>query len=199
MRRSSRWFRAVLLAAGLAVLWTTPTAGHGGPPRIELNAVRLPPGATLEVRGINLGADEVIRLALAGSAGTSLLGEVTGDSHGDCAAIFSLPSDLVAGVYSVQASAEGRLLASARLAIAGTAVSSDQQEGRRDQSEPLLAPMPIVQDSVGASVPPTPGRELSSASAPASPLAPAAPLWAAGLLAVLGLAGAWRYRQSRQA
>lgn len=196
MRPRNTWFRAALLAAGLALLGVAPAAGHGGPPRVELSAVRLQPGATLEVRGINLDADEVIRIVLAGPAGAILLGEVLADSHGDCAASLSLPVDTAPGVYAVQASAAGRLLAAARLQVAGVPVSTGAEDERRDESEPLLAPMPVRQAPAPARV--SPARQPVTAAASSSPLAPAALAAAAGLLAALGLAGAWRYRRSRQ-
>jgi len=70
----------LLLAAALVLCTSIAALAHDSPPRLELNADRLNPGGPLEVRGINLGADLPIAVALIG-AGVEVQRQNGGDMH----------------------------------------------------------------------------------------------------------------------
>ena len=63
----------------LAGLRSAGGAGlRAGGPRVEISADRLAPGLVLEVRGVNIAADESIAVSLVGVAGQFPLGVVIG-------------------------------------------------------------------------------------------------------------------------
>src|SRR5438105_2864621 len=84
-----------LMAALVLWLWVAqappPTRAHPGPPRVELVADQLNPGATLEVQGINIAPEQQVTLALVQSNLEIPLGLAVGDQHGDFTAVFVLP------------------------------------------------------------------------------------------------------------
>lgn len=138
------WMLVVVLAVGS---WLAPAAAqaHGGPPRLELSADQLYPGAALEVRGVNIAPDLPVMVTLVGAAGAEFpLGAATGDAHGDFIQLFSLPVELAAGAYTAQVVTSDRMLVGARLTIIGTAApAAEEGEGQRDHDEPLLVPGPF--------------------------------------------------------
>ena len=177
-----------LLQAGLA--WA-----HDGPPRLELSAERLNPGAPLEVRGINIASELPIAVALVGGGGEYSLGQVLGDSHGDFTLAVELPREATAGDYTVRAFGTNRVMVVARLAILGAPVPLEGEGEQRDESEPLLAPMPQSQP---APAQPAATGSLPTAPAPAAPQASGTALWMlAGValaMAAIGLAALIRRR-----
>ncbi len=147
-----------------------PAWAHDGDPRVEISSDRLSPGSVLEVRGVNIAAEESISVTLVGAAGALLLGTVTGNEHGDFTQAFALPVDLPEGIYEVLARSSSQWVVSAPLTITGPAVLVNEDEGgRREQAEPLLAPIPT--SAIASAVNPTPPlptvsppAELSSAT-----------------------------------
>ena len=71
MIRRTMYWRALVCALllWLGLLQAAPAWAHAGPPRLDLNAERLNPGAPLEVRGINIAPELPIAVALVGSGG----------------------------------------------------------------------------------------------------------------------------------
>lgn len=133
---------------------TLPAQAHEGPPRLELTTDRIPPGATLEVRGINLGADLSVTVWLSGAGREVQLGEVIGDAHGDFLRGFALPADLLTGAYVVRAVSSDGTIADAPLNIEGAPIFAGEEErGQRDRWEPLLAPMPARAAQVASANP----------------------------------------------
>src|SRR5829696_7656505 len=90
---------AVMLALG-AVL---RVQAHGGPPRLELVAKQATAGASIDVWGINLGADLPITVTLVGGGAEYPLGIATCDGQGDFLQTFTLPGELAPGMYIVRA------------------------------------------------------------------------------------------------
>lgn len=78
MKRLPLWFGLFLAGLVLASLVSVARA-HEGAARLELSASRLNPGATLEVRGINLGADQPVIIVLVGADAKWHLGATVGE------------------------------------------------------------------------------------------------------------------------
>src|SRR5262245_6926328 len=118
IRRTIYW-RALVCALllWLGLLQVAPAWAHDGPPRLDLNAERLNPGAPLEVRGINIAPELPIAVALVGGGGEYALGQVLGDTHGDFTLAVELPREATAGDYTVRAFGTNRVMVAARLAI----------------------------------------------------------------------------------
>lgn len=135
-----------LVAALALLLWSahTPAArAHGGPPRVELGAEQIAPGAALEVRGINIAPDQQVTVSLVGQDLDLPLGVVVGDPHGDFTQVFALPSSVAPGAYTVRAFGANRVVVGVALTVVGTGTAGDAEEGdQREEEEPLLAPMP---------------------------------------------------------
>jgi hypothetical protein len=118
-------------------------SAHGGPPRVEIGTEQVSPGATLEVRGVNIAPEQRVTVALVGPDADYPLGVAIGDAHGDFTQIFVLPSNVSPGTYSIRAAGENRVIVGVPLTIIGSAVSSGSEDGtQRDADEPLLVPLP---------------------------------------------------------
>src|SRR5829696_8137395 len=90
----------ILLLAGLPA----PLAqAHNGPPRIELGAERVAPGAALEVRGVNIAPEQPVTLTLVGGGQEFGFGTVVGNEHGDFSQIVTVPREAQAGAYALRA------------------------------------------------------------------------------------------------
>ena len=200
-----RWIRFFTIALLLSILYTPlPARAHDGPPRIEVGVERINPGATLDIRGINIAAEQPIALALVGAGAENALGTAMGDEHGDFKLAIDVPAEAAMGTYNVRALAPNRVVVAVPLILAGSPISAEGGE-QRDHDEPLLAPMPQLPNSSRSQ--PQPAIISQQPSAPAAPLAsapatPAAALWyalaALGVFAVAaGLALAWRRRSIR--
>jgi len=148
-----------LVIALTAWLWIghAPTAvAHGGPPRVEIGAEQVSPGATLEVRGVNIAPEQRVAVALVGPNADFPLGVAVGDAHGDFTQIFILPTNLSPGTYSIRAAGENRVIVGVSLTIIGSAVSSDSEDGtQRDADEPLLVPLPQREPALNQQPPDT--------------------------------------------
>jgi hypothetical protein len=104
---------ALLIALG-AVL---RVQAHGGPPRLELVAKQATAGASIDVWGINLGADLPITVTLVGAGADFPLGNAICDGQGDFLQTFTLPSDLAPGAYIVRAITPAHFAVADRLEI----------------------------------------------------------------------------------
>ena len=157
---------AVSLSLWLWISCASPVAqAHDGPARLELHATRLNPGAPLDVRGVNVAAEQPIHLVLVGMGGEFFLGAAFGDEHGDFSQAFELPAGVPAGEYTVEARSLDGFVVAAPLTIAGQAVSGGEQEGGlRDQGESLLIPLPPGWNN--------PTAQPATADAPAASPAP---------------------------
>jgi hypothetical protein len=188
MIRSTTSLRTLVIGI---VLWLwafgVPAAhAHDGAPRLDLGAERLAPGATLEVRGINIAPEMQVTLALVGGGAEFPLGVVIGDEHGDFVQAVVVPREAIAGAYSVRAFGANRVVVAAPITIAGTAI--EEQGEQRAEEEPLLIPLPQRQpapvQSIGGAATAAPATPVASAR----PTLPPAALIAFGALLAAGLA-----------
>ncbi len=176
----------LLACALLAALVCAPVAthAHGGGPRVEISSDRLQPGLVLEVRGVNIAADEPITVSLVGVAGQFPLGVATGDGHGDFTQPFTVPVDLPEGTYKVLAQSSNLPVTSAPILVQGPPVLEEEGEGElREEEDALLAPMPTVPkaQAPAPNLAVTDSAQAASTPAPA-PFSPSLP----AVLAVLG-------------
>lgn len=179
---------ARLLAAVLLAVLAVPAGAaraHGGEARIELGRAELAPGMSLEVRGINIAAEQQITVALVGAQGEVVLGVVLGDAHGDFTQVFALPEDLAPGEYIVRALGANQAAVSAPLRIAGAPVGTEEEgTGGKDEDDTLLAPMEQVRYVLPTQAPAV--GPAAPASLAGSPTLPATPPYAAlGALALV--------------
>jgi hypothetical protein len=182
-----RWIGIIAIALFLSILqMPLPARAHDGPPRLELTAERLNPGATLDIRGINIAAEQPVTLALIGAGAEYALGTVMGDEHGDFKLIVGVPVEAAVGTYNVRALAPNRVIVAVPLILAGSPISAEGGE-QRDQDEPLLAPMPQPQDSSRSQPQPALTSQQPTASAAPAKASSAIAWWGAAL-AVLGVA-----------
>ena len=70
---------------------------------MEIPAERLPPGSTLPLVGLDFFPDERLQITLTGPGGASDIGVVQAGPDGHFEAFLSLPADLPAGPYTVDA------------------------------------------------------------------------------------------------
>jgi hypothetical protein len=179
---------AALLLSGVAM----PTLAHGGAPRLIVSPDPIQPGAVVEVRGEDLGADVEVRIQLQGAAGEAEIGTALPDGQGHLTVFVPIPADAPVGMYAINARSDaGGMVARSPLQVAGSPIVANE-EMRRDEDEPLLAP--LGQSWLDA---------VSSHDAAAAQLeAPAAPssdpsgliqalLPLAGLVVLVGLALVW--------
>lgn len=92
---------------------------HGGPPRVEIGDTHASAGDSLEVRGINLGADLEVAVTLVGGDTVIPLGSAICDGQGDFTAFYNLPQKLAAGSYTVRAVNSSDQLVETHLEIEG--------------------------------------------------------------------------------
>ena len=165
MKKIAIGFLLFILALGV----TRPAYAHGGQPRLEINTDRINPGGVVDVRGVEFGYDDLVMLALIGSVAEIALGEITANAEGEFKQIVALPSDLAEGTYYFRATTIHHWVISPPLTIWGTAPSmSEGGQGRRDEDDGLLAPMPTFAPGV------VPDDAISHGQAqPASEAAPA--------------------------
>jgi len=174
--------KSVAILLMLALQLPGAALAHDGPARIELNTQQTSSGAELEVRGVNIAAEQPITLSLIGNGAQFSLGTAVGDVHGDFVVGVRLPAEALAGAYTVRAFGANRVIVTAPLTLLGTAAEEGGEQ--RDQDEPLLAPMPLPQPAspVVAAMP-------AVAAAPAAPQERQITLWPAVALAALAAAG----------
>jgi hypothetical protein len=182
-----KWAGIIAIALFLSILqMPLPARAHDGPPRIEVSAERLNPGATLEIRGINIAAEQPVTLALVGAGAEFALGTAVGDEHGDFKLAVGVPAEAAVGTYNVRAFAPNRVVVAVPLILAGSPISAEGSE-QRDQDEPLLAPMPQLQDaSRNQPQPAISSQQPNASTAPAK--ASSAIAWWGAVLAALGVA-----------
>ncbi|MGQ0604402.1 MAG: hypothetical protein ACT4QE_22200 [Anaerolineales bacterium] len=175
-----RWLMVLhVVSWGVASVHTAHA--HVGPPRLEVQYENVPPGATFEVRGVNLVPDTSITIVLVGQETTFTLSVAHGNEHGDFTQVVELPVEAVAGQYVLQARVQDIVLVTAPLKIVGQAAAGED-EPFRDEEEPLLAPLPAGWQR---SVIPTPRLAPDSvliAEAPSPDTFPSLPLVLGGLI-----------------
>ncbi len=122
----------IIISVLLCLFFARTVLAHDGGPRILLNLYQIAPGQTLQVQGINLGTDLVVKVTLVGEETAVSLGEALCDGHGDFVQQYTLPADLPLGIYTVQAidtSVVGRetVMAEAALGITNNPLPTSNQ------------------------------------------------------------------------
>jgi hypothetical protein len=111
---------------------------------------------------------------------------VIGDEHGDFKLIVGVPVEAAVGAYNVRAFAPNRVVVAVPLILAGSPISAEGSE-QRDQDEPLLAPMPQLQNSSRSQAQPALISQQPNVSAAPTKTSSTIAWWGA-VLAVLGVA-----------
>jgi hypothetical protein len=172
--KMSRFLMILALALLMSALVTPPMAlAHDGRPRLDLGAERSSPGANLEIRGINIAAEQPVTLALIGPDSEFPLGTVVGDEHGDFVLTVEVPREALAGAYTVRAVGTNRVIVAAPLTVFGVAQYEEAEQ--RGEDEPLLAPMPqpaAVKESPPPAQPQTAGAAIPLQTEAPSPSMP---------------------------
>ena len=122
-----------------------------------------------------------------------------GDEHGDFVQVFTLPETLTPGKYTVLVSGTSRVTVRAPLEIAGMPVTSEEEGGQRDESEPLLVPIQPAEPAVPVqpiepAVPVQPA--VPTASTNSAPMSPTIPIVIALAVVVVAIT-LWRVRARR--
>ena len=104
-------------------------------PRLDLGTFEASPGATLIVRGTDMGVGQPVVLVLAGGTAELPLGTMVADGDGDFTRAVRIPIETTVGVYAVRALVGARLAARAPLAVTGapgpTVARTDQLTKRQ--------------------------------------------------------------------
>jgi hypothetical protein len=156
MKKIAFGFLLFIFALGVA----QPVQAHGRQPRLEINVDHINPGEVVDVRGVEFGYDDLVTLALIGTEGEIVLGEMTANEEGEFMYITVLPADLAEGVYYFRGTTIHHWVRSPPLTVWGTAIEEGGGQGPRDEDDGLLAPMPTFAPFV------TPGGGSQPAAQP---------------------------------
>jgi hypothetical protein len=137
-------------------------AESGDTPQISLSVSKASPGATIEVEGGRFVPDALVRFVLFQSGPQIQLGTILADDHGEFTTAILLTLGLQPGQYEIHAIDERNHIAIELLTIVP---DQNEQEGnvQREDSDPLLAPMPTIGPGV---VPGAIAGETESIAAP---------------------------------
>jgi len=127
------------------------TEAHGGGPSLVVEPATARPGATVVVRGDDLGPDASVQLAIVGSAASWFLGSFAADGEGHMEVAVLVPAALPAGTYRLEAHIGGRSVATF-LVLDGEPIGAEAPEGP-DQADPLLVPLPADWNAPGTQGP----------------------------------------------
>lgn len=163
----------------VALLHSSIVLAHGEEPRLEITPERLPPGGTLELRGVGFEFEETVRLALLGAGLEIPLGEIVADTEGSFLQIVTVPAEIREGIYHVRAMTDDHDILSPVLTVQGSPLIYDEGGEPREQAESLLAPLPTNPSVVQTVVP----QEKSGVTPPRSG-SPVLPLAAAALVLI---------------
>jgi hypothetical protein len=142
--------RASIVVAACLLALGAPAGmafAHGDDPRIAIDVASLAPGAALTVHGFDFPYEDDVDLALRGSAGDTEVGSVTTDVEGAFTHTVSVPIDQPVGAYVVVATDSHHEATSTPFVVEGAPLMEDDG-GRIDEGDSLLAPMPTVARAV---------------------------------------------------
>jgi methionine-rich copper-binding protein CopC len=158
------------MTAVLAASVTSPVAAHGDL-ILELGAERAQPGGSIEVRG-DLGAGESFEVALISQTDGSRrpIATIPATEEGHFQSVVTLPTDVVAGDYVVEVSAD-LVVVQAPLTIAGSP-QDGEGGGGPEQEDGLLKALPsgFGSGANGAAVGPASSGRPASVEPGASPV-----------------------------
>ena len=179
---------------------------HDDEPRLELVVERASPGASLTVRGSGFPYDATVALSIMGGADAGPAGRVQADAEGAFTVTLVLPVDLAEGTYTVRADTDAggdpHAVECPPFVVGGAPiVEGEDGDGRREEEDGLLAPMPSAAGvaSSHAAVPPTTPASAAPVPATSMPSDPGGSLFV--LVSALGaaaiVAGAVAIRRRR--
>ena len=144
------------------------------------NRASVPPGGGVGVRA-DLLTSGPVRLTLAGTDGSQRdVGVVEETEDGHFEVFIGIPVDLPAGHWTLLAQADGAILASASVEVAGTPVDTEVGgQGPRDEDDPLLVALPSGWQASRSNPPVLPASTTAGASADGIDLVPIVSLAAA--------------------
>jgi hypothetical protein len=181
--------RAVVAAFILLTASVSGVAAHGGFPGLIAEPNPINPGGTIEIRGDNLGSDEAVSIVLIAGGEQIALVSTTTDGEGHLDMFATVPADLPAARYTLQAQSEGGYVAGGSVELTGAPIS-DQGGGDPYERGPI-ASVPAVQAPPGGQA--VPGSvPIAQPTAASDALILVAAL-VLPLAVVLGMVG-WRRR-----
>lgn len=129
------------MAVGFLLAFSAAAAAHGAEASVTIDPAMAQPGQTITVsiHGLEPGASCALHLASNGDAVP--LGATDADAEGDLTITIRLPVALTAGVYRLEARS-GDVTLSAGLVIDGQPILPEEDDGERDEEDPLLVPLP---------------------------------------------------------
>jgi hypothetical protein len=175
---------ALVLAATGAVV------AHGGSPGLIAEPDPVNPGGTVELRGDNLGSDEAVSIVLVADGREIALVSATTDGEGHLTVFVTVPADLPAARYMLEARTQGGYSARGSLELAGAPIVEGQGGGDPYERGPI-GTVPAVQPPAGGDT--TPATLPVSQPTAASDLLVLVAALALPLALVLGTIG-WRRR-----
>ena len=171
----------------LSLFFVQPAFAHGDEPRLEISVERINPGGTVDVRGVDLGSEELVVLSLVGSEVQIPLQEVTTDVEGTFTQIIVLPADLPTGEYNFMAASDHHQVTSPTFTVWGAAIENEESSSVQEQSDLALGPLPTFSAGVSS----TPVPQSAVPETPVSKINSISPLYAilaaVGILALLGI------------
>lgn len=174
-------------AVAAALVFTSGVVAHGGETFFTVEPASVPPGAGVGVRA-DLLTSGPVRLTLAGTDGSQReVGVVEQTEDGHLEVFIGIPVDLPTGHWTLLAQADGTIVASATLEVAGTPLDMEVGgQGPRDEDDPLLMALPPGWQASRSNTPALPGPNTVGASANGLDLVPIVSLAAAiGALTLL--------------
>jgi hypothetical protein len=180
-------------ALALALAAAGAVVAHGGSPGLIAEPNPVNPGGTVEIRGDNLGSDEAVSIVLIADGKQITLVSTTTDGEGHLVVFATIPVDLPAARYSIQAQTAGGYAASGSIELAGVPIV--EQQGGDPYERGPIGSVPAAQPPVGGGAAPESVPGSVSATQPTA-VSDALILVAALVLplaVVLGMVG-WRRR-----
>lgn len=138
-RLGPRSIAAVATLAFLLAALPGAASAHDGIARLILEPDRVNPGGVVVIRGEDLGADDIMQIALIGSAGRTELTTVTSDGQGHFTVAIEVSRDAPPGVYAIEATGQATL--TVPLFVEGAPVSNgDGAPPGQDEGLPAVIP-----------------------------------------------------------
>lgn len=151
------------MLAGLLTLMAAATVVAHGAAYLVVEPTTISPGGEGAVRGAGFGPGNIVALVLVTPSGEVPLGSVEADGEGSFSTVIRVPTDTAEETVRLEARSPDHM-ESAEVTIAG-APADGGGDGRREEEEPLLAPISFVPAQGARAVP----RESSAQTGPASP------------------------------
>lgn len=149
-------FRIVVVFFLVILFQSFAVFAHAGEPRLEISVELINPGGVVDVRGVDFEREEAVTLMLVNAQTAISLGEIIADVEGVFLQTIVLPVELAEGTYNFLAITDDHNITSPDFTVQGSPILAEGQgeEERRDEEEPLLAPVPTYPPGVVPGVAP---------------------------------------------